>query len=147
MTRSPHALEAPDAAEFANNLKGIGLNMLASNVPALVDFLTNIMDLAATYADEDFAIIHHEGVEFMIHSDASYAQNPLLSLTGDGVIRGAGLEIRLYDVDPDHAALKAEEAGFHILEEPTTKGHGLREAYIIGPDGYCWVPCKRAGMS
>lgn len=147
MTRSPHAPEAPDAAAFANDLKGIGLNILASDVPALVDFLTNIMALAAPYADEDFAIIHHEGVEFMIHSDASYAENPLLGLTGDGVTRGAGLEIRLYDVDPDHAALKAQEKGFRILEEPTTKGHGLREAYIIGPDGYCWVPCKRSGMS
>ena len=24
--------------------------------------------------------------------------------------------------------------------EATDKPHGLREAYILDPDGYCWVP-------
>lgn len=147
MANVQHAPGAPDSDEYARGLKGVGINLLTSNVPALVTFLHDIMGLGATWAEEDFAIIGHEGSEFMVHSDASYSENPLLSLTGDGTVRGAGLEIRLYDVDPDSAARKAAEQGFHILQEPTTKGHGLRETYIIGPDGYCWVPCKQVGMS
>lgn len=147
MVENEHTPGEPDSTDYSDGLKGVGINMLTSSVPQLVAFLTDVMDLGVTWSNEDFAIISHEGVEFMIHSDASYAQNPLLGLTGDGTIRGAGLELRLYDVDPDHAARKAEERGFHILQEPTSKDHGLREAYIIGPDGYCWVPCKRIGMS
>ena len=29
-----------------------------------------------------------------------------------------------------------------ILQPPTNKPHGLREAYILDPDGYCWVPSR-----
>lgn len=147
MAEGQHAPGAPDSTEYARELKGVGINLLTSNVPKLVTFLRDIMGLGVAWADEDFAIVRHEGVEFMIHSDASYTENPLLSLTGDGTIRGAGLELRLYDVDPDHAARAAAQQDFHVLQEPVTKGHGLREAYIIGPDGYCWVPCKCVGMS
>jgi hypothetical protein len=27
-----------------------------------------------------------------------------------------------------------------VLQAPADKPHGLREAYILDPDGYCWVP-------
>lgn len=134
-------------AEYSKGLTGVGINLLASDVSATVKFLSDVLGLATARANEDFAIVTHEGTEFMIHSDASYSQNPLLGLTGDGVIRGAGIELRVYDVDPDITAKKAEEKGFHILQEPSNKGHGMREAFIIGPDGYCWVPSKPTGMS
>ena len=31
------------------------------------------------------------------------------------------------------------EKGFQVLAGATDKPHGLREAYIEGPDGYVWV--------
>src|SRR3546814_12346566 len=80
------------------------------------------------------------GRQWLLHSDASYHSNPLLALTGDGAIRGAGLELRLYGVDPDTAAARAEALGFTVLQAPADKPPGLREAYIVGPDGYVWVP-------
>ena len=30
--------------------------------------------------------------------------------------------------------------GHHVLAEAADKPHGLRESYILDPDGYCWVP-------
>jgi hypothetical protein len=27
-----------------------------------------------------------------------------------------------------------------VLSEAADKPHGLRESYILDPDGYCWVP-------
>lgn len=143
MVNISHSTDAPDGAEYAKGLNGVGINLLASDVPAMVAFLKEVMGLEVTYSDEDFAIIGHDETEFMVHSDASYTENPLLSLTGDGTIRGAGLELRLYEVDPDRAAKRAAKQGFHILQAPTSKGHNMREAYIIGPDSYCWVPSKR----
>ena len=42
----------------------------------------------------------------------------------------------------DLAAARAEAAGGTILQPPTDKPHGLREAYLLDPDGYVWVPSR-----
>ena len=130
----------PKGDEYGRSLKGLGLNLLVTKMQPHIDFLTNTLDLSVTYHDEDFAIVAHQGQEFMLHSDRTYHDNPLLGLTGDGAIRGAGIELRLYGLDPDRAASRAEKHGGHILQAPELKGHGLKEAYIVGPDGYVWVP-------
>ncbi len=133
--------DTPKGADYGPTLRGLGLNLLVSNVPEMVKFLTEAMLMTVRYADEDFAIMVYEDQEFMLHSDGTYAENPLLALTSDGVIRGAGLELRLYDTNPDHACKVAEEMGYYVIQPPTFKnGHQLREAYISGPDGYVWVP-------
>jgi hypothetical protein len=33
-----------------------------------------------------------------------------------------------------------------VLQAPANKPHGLREAYIAGPDGYVWVPSVHTRM-
>jgi len=66
----------------------------------------------------------------------------LLTLLPENPPRGAGIEIRLYECDPETAAAKAEAAGGTILQPPTDKPHGLRECFILCPDGYCWVPSR-----
>ena len=48
----------------------------------------------------------------------------------------------MVDTDPDVAFKKAEAAGFTVLQEPTDKPHGLRECYLLCPDGYAWVPSR-----
>lgn len=134
------SVEKPSGIEYGPTLKGMGLNLLVSKVSETTRFLTNVLELVVVYEDEDFAIVKYHDQEFMLHSDASYSENPLLGLTGDGVLRGAGLELRLYQTDPDRACTAAEAGDHFILQKPMTKGHGLREAYIVGPDGYVWVP-------
>ncbi|MEO3427701.1 VOC family protein [Pelagibius sp. CAU 1746] len=130
----------PDADTYGRSLTGFGVNILVRDVAAMLAFLTEVLGVEAVYAERDFAVCRHGGQEWMLHSDASYHANPLLALTGDGAIRGAGLELRLYGVDPAAAAARAEAAGHSVLQQPTDKPHGLREAYIAGPDGYVWVP-------
>ncbi|GAB4392570.1 MAG: hypothetical protein Tsb0032_08710 [Kiloniellaceae bacterium] len=129
-----------DADTYGRSLKGFGVNILVRDVAATLAFLQEVLGVEAVYADRDFAVCHHGGQQWMLHSDASYHSNPLLALTGDGAIRGAGLELRLYGVDPEAAVARAEDAGHTVLQPPTDKPHGLREAYIAGPDGYVWVP-------
>ncbi len=128
------------AEAYGRSLKGFGVNILVSDVAASLAFLTGVLGVEVVYSNADFAVCRHGGGEWMLHSDASYHANPLLALTGDGAIRGAGLELRLYGVDPDAAAARAEAAGHSLLQAPADKPHGLREAYIAGPDGYVWVP-------
>lgn len=129
-----------DADAYGRSLQGFGVNILVSDVAATLAFLSGVLEVKVAHADADFAVCRHGGQEWMLHSDASYHSNPLLALTGDGAIRGAGLELRLYGVDPEAAVGKAEAAGFTVLQPPSDKPHGLREAYIAGPDGYVWVP-------
>lgn len=125
---------------FGRSLAGFGVNILVSDVAATLSFLQQVLTVAVVHAERDFAVCRYEGRQWMLHSDASYHSNPLLALTGDGAIRGAGLELRLYGVDPDAAVARAAALGFTVLQGPTDKPHGLREAYIAGPDGYVWVP-------
>ena len=42
------------------------------------------------------------------------------------------------DVLDDEAA--ARRLGYSVLDGATNKPHGLREAYILDPDGDLWVP-------
>jgi len=128
------------ADAFGRRLRGFGVNILVSDVGATLAFLTAVLRVEVVHADADFAVCRHDGCQWMLHSDASYHSNPLLALTGDGAIRGAGLELRLYGVDPDAAAARAVAAGHTVLQPASDKPHGLREAYIAGPDGYVWVP-------
>ncbi|MEM7169188.1 MAG: glyoxalase [Pseudomonadota bacterium] len=130
----------PSAPEFGRSLRGMGVNLLVSNVPQTVAFVTEVFDLEMVYVDSDFAVIAREGQQWMLHGDHTYHSHPLLALTGDGVVRGAGIELQLYGIDPDSAEAKARARGDAILQSAQNKPHGLREAVIVGPDGYVWVP-------
>ena len=76
----------------------------------------------------------------MLHADHTYGEHPLLALTGDGAIRGAGAELRLYGIDPDAAEARARARGDTVLADSADKPHGLRECFLADPDGYVWVP-------
>jgi len=56
--------------------------------------------------------------------------------------RGTGIELRLYNSDPDQACTKAQAYGCMVLAPATDKPHGLREATILYPDGYMWIPSR-----
>ena len=56
--------------------------------------------------------------------------------------RGAGVELRLYGVDPDEAEAAARRSGATVLAPAADKPHGLREAHIVDDDGYVWVPSR-----
>jgi uncharacterized glyoxalase superfamily protein PhnB len=109
-----------------------------------VAFARDVLGATVAFADKDFAVLKYvhgrSAAEWMLHSDGSYHSNPLLGLLEDSALRGLGAEIRLYDCDPDAAVTRAKAHGHHVLQEATDKPHGLREAYILDPDGYCWVP-------
>jgi uncharacterized glyoxalase superfamily protein PhnB len=130
----------PDGATYGRALTGIGFNLLVDDMSRALNFLKQVLTLEPLYADSDFAIMRHDGMEFMLHSDASYHSNPLLGLLEQGAMRGTGVELRLYGVDPDTAVSQAKNWGHYILQEATDKPHGLREAYILDANGYIWVP-------
>ncbi len=112
------------------------------DVRALAAFLTEVFEMRAHRVSAGFAIMTYHGQIFQLHSDPTYGANPLLGLLPEAGARGAGAEFRLYDTDPEAAVKRAEALGAHILQPPTDKPHGLREAYILCENGYAWVPSR-----
>lgn len=130
------------AADFGRSLSGLGLNLLVRDVPREARFLVDVFGMQAHRLSQDFAIISYHGQLLQLHADGTYHANPLLSLLPESGPRGAGAELRLFQSDPDQAAARVDAAGGMILQPPTDKPHGLREAYIMYPDGYVWVASR-----
>lgn len=131
---------SPEA--FGASLKGIGLNILVRDVRKMAAFLGDVFGMTAHRVTDDFAIMVYGAQVFQLHADHTYASNPLLGLLPEAGARGAGAEFRLYDSDPDTACARANAHEAHILQVPTDKPHGLREAYILCDNGYAWVASR-----
>ncbi|MEM6480206.1 MAG: glyoxalase [Pseudomonadota bacterium] len=131
-----------EADKFGASLRGIGLNLLVRDVLAEASFLKEIFGMEAFQPSDDFAIMTYGAAVFQLHADGTYHSNPLLSLVPEAGARGGGAEIRLYDTDPDAATLRAEHYGATVLQAPSDKPHGLREAYILCDNGYAWVASR-----
>lgn len=134
--------ETVSAGDFGASLRGIGLNLLVRDVPAEAAFLHEVFGMAAHRVTADFAIMSYHGQVMQLHADGTYHSNPLLSLLPEAGVRGAGAEIRLYQSDPDAAETRALARGDHVLQPATDKPHGLREVYILCPNGYAWVASR-----
>lgn len=135
-------LETVSAEVFGRALRGLGLNLLVRDVRAECAFLETVFGIKPHRVSGDFAILTYGGQVFQLHADHTYHSNPLLGLLPETPPRGAGVEIRLYDSDPEVAVERAEAAGGTILHPPADKPHGLREAYILCENGYAWVPSR-----
>ncbi|MBL4873449.1 MAG: glyoxalase [Rhodobacteraceae bacterium] len=132
------------AAAFGASLKGLGINLLVRDVLGSVAFLQDVFGMEAFQPTADFAIMAYAGQVFQLHSDATFHSHPLPSLLPEAGPRGGGIELRLYETDPDEA-VKLAESHPHaatILQPPTDKPHGLRECVILCENGYAWVPSR-----
>ncbi len=144
---NPMDFETVSPEDFGAGLRGIGLNLLVRDVPRQAAFLSETFGMTAHRVTADFAIMVYGGQAFQLHSDATYHNNPLLGLVPENPPRGGGLEIRLYDSDPDAVCLRVAAAvgaaaGGTVLQGPTDKPHGLREAYVLCENGYAWVASR-----
>jgi catechol 2,3-dioxygenase-like lactoylglutathione lyase family enzyme len=124
---------------YGRSLRGLGINLLVKDTARAVAFARDVLGLTIVYADPDLAVFRHGDDEWMVHADHTYDAHPLLPRTRIAALRGGGVELRVYDADPDAAVAAAREHGYGILEPAMDKPHGIREAYVIDADGYVWV--------
>lgn len=137
----PEGEGRPDAAAFGRGLgPGLGLNLLVADVERAARFQAAVLGAQVTYWERDFAILEARGAVWMLHSDRAYRDHPLSGIARGAEGRGAGAELRLYGRDPDAAEATARALGGVILAGAADKPHGVREAFILDPEGYCWVP-------
>jgi catechol 2,3-dioxygenase-like lactoylglutathione lyase family enzyme len=133
------------AVAYAHSLRGLTLNLLVRDVARSVAFATDVLCAEVVYSDSDFAVLRAKGSEWMLHADHAYGGHALPALIPSADVRGAGAELRLHGCDPDAAEAAARRNGYNVLAPAAGKPHGLREVYILDPDGYCWVLDRKIG--
>ena len=94
-------LDTVDAADFGQSLHGVGLNLLVRDVGRSLDFLRKVLGMEVFQSSDDFAILRSGSVLLQIHADHTYHSNPLAGILPETGTRGAGVELRLYEVDPE----------------------------------------------
>ena len=129
-----------NAEQVGHALEGFGINLLVKNVSNTVEFLQKVFAFESLSVSRDYALLKHDQRLYQLHADHTYSNNPLPSLLPEFGARGAGVELRLFQVDPDLAEKRAREGEYTVLMETADKPHGLRECFLLDPDGYCWVP-------
>ena len=139
MKKAQHPPWMP-APAYSATLSGLSLNLLVRDVAASAAFARSVLGADVVYEDEDFAVFRRPGSEWMVHADHAYLDHPLHGSLASDVERGVGAELRLYGLDPDAAEAAARAHGYAVLAPAKDKPHGLREAYLLDPDGYLWVP-------
>ena len=105
---NPKIAKKAEAVEFGRALKDFGLNILVSDVATTVLFLEQVLQMKTHRSNRDFAVLESHRTYFQLHADHTYHSNPLPSLLPQAGNRGAGIELRLYDTDPDACEEKAE---------------------------------------
>ena len=130
------------AEDYGKSLKGFGVNLLVEEIARSVAFQVEVLGAKIVYSDVDFAVIQIGAATWMLHADHTYSDHPLQGSLGPGMIRGLGMELRVYDLDPDACEARARERGDTVLAGAMDKPHGLREVFIVDPDGYLWVPSQ-----
>ena len=128
------------AAEYGRSLRGLTVNLLVRDVDAALEFHREVLDAEVVYSDADFAVLRRGEAEWMLHADHTYRDHPLHGSLNADLARGIGAELRLHGRDPDAAEAAARKLGHIVLDGAADKPHGLREAFIVDPDGYLWVP-------
>ena len=128
------------ASDYGQKLIGMSNNLLVENIGQAVAFQAQVLKADVVYSDPDFAVLRGYGSEWIMHADHTYSDHPLSGTLITKPQRGVGVELRIHGCDPDAAEAAARERGDIVLVGAMDKPHGLREVYIIDPDGYIWVP-------
>ena len=128
------------APVYGRSLKGLTVNLLVHDIGSSLAFQRDVLGAEIVYSDPDIAVLRFRDAEWMLHADHTYEDHPLHGSLQEDIIRGIGAELRLHGRDPDEAESAARELGCTVLEGASDKPHGLREAYLVDPDGYIWVP-------
>ena len=128
------------APAYSKDLSGLTVNLLVRDVSRAALFAREVLGATVVYEDPDFAAVEGYGSRWCLHADHTYNDHPLSGSLAETTVRGIGAEMRLMGCNPDAAEARAQSGGYTVLAGPLDKAHGMREAYLIDPDGYCWVP-------
>jgi len=76
------------AADYGRAMPKFSLNLLVREVERSLPFYREILGATVRYADQDFAALNLQGVDFMLHSDHTYDHHPLFERLKPPGLRG-----------------------------------------------------------
>lgn len=138
-----HDAETPlpmTGPEYGRSLSGLGFNLIVRDVTAAVQFAVEVLGATRFFGTPAFAALKLNSADFMFHHDTTYEGNPLAGSLQTSEVRGVGVELRVYNCDPDMAEAKARAGGWTVLAGTSDRPHGLRECMILDDDGFVWIP-------
>ncbi|MDG1935154.1 MAG: glyoxalase [Paracoccaceae bacterium] len=107
------------------------MSILVRDIHMHTKFLQNIFEMSVHQLSSDFAIMVYGDDIFQLHLDTTYAKHPLLGLLPENPPRGAVIEIRLCQSEPDECHLWALDHNATIHHAPQDKPYGLRDCAIL----------------
>ncbi len=127
------------ADAYGKTLHGLSLNLIVRDVAASVPFYRDVIGMTVHYADADMAALQLESTQIVLHADHTYDKQPWATRLLDTGKRGLGVEIRIFDVDPDAAERRATAHGATVLIGARDWPHGWRDVVLEDPDGYTFA--------
>ena len=117
----------------------LGLALWATDVGALVEFLTYVGGLQEVARHPGFASLRAGSAEVFVYADEAHAGHPWFdALSKEGSARGIGADVRLQVADAADAHVRALMAGAVSVTPPYEDG-GQRLCQVMGPDGYLFT--------
>ena len=148
---SKEALKTIEPGDLGRSLRGFGTNILVEDALVYTNSIAPVLGVDVIRAEKAFALIaipsenQSDDQVFIshliqIHADFTYHNNPYREHLPENSARGLGIELHLFETDPDAVADLADvHPDWTVLQTATNKEHGVREAYLLDMYGYCWV--------
>lgn len=92
-TSGPNASPPVSAPDYGRSLRGLGFNLIVTDVPRAVKFAINVLGATSFFDNKDFAAMKLNGGDFMFHADHTYGSNPLSGIVKGVDARGIGVEV------------------------------------------------------
>ncbi len=127
------------ADAYGKTLHGLSLNLIVRDVATSLPFYRDVIGMTVHYADADMAALQLEDTQIVLHADHTHDKQPWATRLPDAGKRGLGVEIRIFDVDPDAAERRATEHGGIVLIGARDWPHGWRDVVLEDPDGYTFA--------
>jgi hypothetical protein len=77
------------APKYAATLRGLGINLMVTNIPTSVSFTGTVFSAQCVYSDPDFAVRRLGDMEWMLHADHTYDKHPLVGFVANIDGRGS----------------------------------------------------------
>jgi uncharacterized glyoxalase superfamily protein PhnB len=139
----PHDDDKPlpmSGPEYGRTLRGLSFNLIVRDVPKAARFATEVLGATQFFGNSQFSAMKLNGGDFMFHADQTYNDNLLSGSLQTSEARGVGVELRIYNCDPDLAEANAKAGGWTVLSGTSDRPHGLRECMILDDEGFVWLP-------
>jgi len=121
------------ADDFGRGMRPFSVNLLVRDMRASLAFYEKVLGAAVRYADGDFAVLKLLDFEFMLHVDHTYDHHPLYERLKIPGVRGTGVELRVFGIDPDSLERRAREARATIIQSTRDFPHGWRDVMLAEP--------------